>query len=117
MSKHIPLEKTITNNILKYLNGLPDCRARKIPGGMYGGGWPDIIAVIEGQAVFIEVKRPGLGKKSHPTPLQQAELDKWHEAGAIAFTATSVDDVVFYYCPPGGGGLRIVGDEPAKVGY
>jgi hypothetical protein len=94
MSKAPPLEKTITNQILKYLNGLPRCRARKIPGGTYGGGWPDIICVRSGRAVFIEVKRPKVGRL---TPLQEKELTLWHEAGAVCFVATSVDDVRGYF--------------------
>ena len=91
MTKHIPLEKTITNNILKYLNGLPDCRARKIPGGMYGGGWPDILCVYLGKAIFFEVKRPEVGRL---TDLQKKELESWREVRADAFVVTSVKEVL-----------------------
>ena len=91
MSKHIPLEKTITNNILKYLNGMDgEIRARKIPGGPYGGGWPDILCVVEGHAVFFEVKRPKVGKL---TDLQRDEMRKWQDAGAWCYVVKSVDDV------------------------
>jgi len=94
MTQSIPLEKTITNQILKYLNGLPNCRARKIPGGTYGGGWPDIICVRSGVAVFIEVKRPKVGRL---TALQEKEMVLWREAGAVCFVATSVDDVRVWF--------------------
>jgi hypothetical protein len=90
MTKAPPLEKTITNNILKYLNSLERCRARKIPGGMYGGGWPDIICVYRGRTIFFEVKRPKVGVL---TALQERELQAWREVGALAFVVTSVDDV------------------------
>ena len=88
-NKKPPLEKTITRNIVRYLNGLPACYARKIHGGRYASGFPDIICVREGIAIWIEVKRPG-GK---PTKLQLVELENWRSAGALAIVAYSLDDV------------------------
>jgi len=84
-----PLEKTITNNIIRYLNSLPACYARKVHSSRYASGFPDVICVREGIAIFIEVKRPG----NRPTPLQLSELERWREAGAITLVAYSVDDV------------------------
>ena len=92
MTKKPPLESTITKNILKYLNGLPRCYARKIPGTRYGGGWPDIICVRNSVPIFIEVKRPKPMYRD-PTELQQRELKSWAEAGAICWVVTSVDEV------------------------
>lgn len=82
-------EKTIVESILKYLNSLEGTRARKIHGGPYMAGWPDILCVRNGQAYFFEVKRPG-GK---PTKLQLYELGEWSRAGAKAAVVTGVDDV------------------------
>jgi hypothetical protein len=90
MSNHPPLEKTIVKNILKFLNSLPNTRAKKIPGTQYSSGWPDIISVTDGTVVFIEVKRPKVGRI---TPLQQAELAAWAGAGAVTMVATSVAEV------------------------
>lgn len=87
--KKIPLEKTITQSIIRYLNKLPCCYARKIHGSRYTAGFPDIICVREGMPVWIEVKRPG--KK--PTQLQVIELEKWRECGSLTMIAYSVDDV------------------------
>jgi hypothetical protein len=90
-----PLEKTITNSIIKWLNTLDGTRARKMPSGPYGSGWPDIICVHHGLAVFIEVKRPG----KVPTPLQWAELNSWSTAGAECFVTTSLEDFKSMFTP------------------
>jgi len=90
MAKTPPLEKTIVKNILAYLNDLPNTRARKIPGTQYSAGWPDIIAVTDGAVVFVEVKRPRIGRL---TDLQRVELDLWQRAGAHCFVSTSVDEL------------------------
>ena len=80
------LEKTITRNILKYLNSLPGCRALKRPSGLFQGGEPDITACRYGRRIEIEVKRPG-GKA---TPRQAATLEKWERAGAVVGVVHSV---------------------------
>jgi hypothetical protein len=58
---------------------------------MAEAGFSDLIAVLppHGQSVFIECKRPG--KK--PTATQIAFLSKMKDKGAIAFVATSIEDV------------------------
>jgi len=84
-------EKNIVNAILRWINAEEGCSARKTHGGAYGGaGWPDIVAVVRGTAVMLEVKRPD-GKGA--TDLQRAELARWHAAGAVCAVVRSVDDV------------------------
>ena len=85
----MPTEKSIVERILKYLNSLDGCRARKIHGSPYMSGWPDILAVKDGQAYFFEVKRPG----GRPTKLQLYELGEWMRVGAVVAVVTSVDEV------------------------
>ncbi len=83
-------ERAIVKAILAYLNGLPDCLARKRWGGGMGvAGDPDIDACIRGRSVQLEVKRPG-GK---PTALQTKRLEEWRKSGAVVATVTSVADV------------------------
>lgn len=82
-------EKTITNNILKYLRSLNQCHAVKVHQSQYGTGQADISGVIEGRAFQIEVKRPG----QKPTPLQLKCLREWAVGGAIVGICRSVDDV------------------------
>ena len=55
-------------------------------------GTPDIAGIVKaqnGRALFIEVKRPG----EHPTTEQSLRLNILRSEHAIAFWATSVDDV------------------------
>jgi hypothetical protein len=52
-------------------------------------GHPDIAGVYQGRALYIEVKQPG----KHPNEAQQAFIDALLDAGALAFVATSIDDV------------------------
>jgi hypothetical protein len=87
--KSPPLEKTITNNIIRFLNTLPRCYARKIHSSRYASGFPDILCVREGVPIFIEVKRPG----NTTTKLQDIELERGSSAGAITMVAYSVEDV------------------------
>ena len=55
-------------------------------------GVPDILAVISGRFVAIEVKAPG-GK---PSKLQLAQLKRIENAGGVAMVAESVDEVIAY---------------------
>jgi len=83
-------ENSIVKAILRYLNGLPECVARKRWGSAMGlAGDPDIDACIRGRSVQIEVKRPG-GK---PTPLQRRRLEEWRRAGAVVGVVDSVGQV------------------------
>lgn len=84
-----PLEKTIVASIMRWLKKQPDCHAEKRHGGMYGSaGRPDITGCVEGRRFEIEVKRPS-GKT---TKLQEIELAKWKQAGAITGVARSLSD-------------------------
>ena len=85
-------ESVITGNILKYLNGLVGCYARKVPGGFFSSGWPDIVGCYAGRAFLIEVKVPG----NTTTKLQDQELSRWGAAKARTLVAYSVDDVVTF---------------------
>jgi hypothetical protein len=85
-------ESTIVANIIRYLRALPDAWARKVHGGPYGTvGEPDIDACVAGRTVKIEVKRPGTERTL--TAMQARALEQWKRAGAVAFVATSVEQV------------------------
>ena len=85
----MPLEKTIKQKILKYLNGLPTCYARGKHSSPFSKGWPDVLGSLSGRTLAVEVKQPGKGA----TKLQEAEQVKWFKAGTIVGVVTSVDDV------------------------
>lgn len=89
MAKNVPLESTIVNSILRWLNKQPGVKAEKTHGGRYGkAGKPDITGCVRGQRFELEVKRPG-GK---PTKLQLKTLKEWEEAGSIAAVVYSLED-------------------------
>jgi hypothetical protein len=85
----MPLEKEIKQDILEYLNSLPQCYARGKHSSPFSKGWPDVQGCLNGRTLAFEVKQPG----NTATKLQEAELAKWFKAGAITGVVTSVDDV------------------------
>lgn len=83
-------EKTITNQILKYLKTEPECFAFKEHGGIYGvSGLPDIICCYKGKFMAFEIKTPQ-GKLSK---LQEITIKRINEAGGIAVKVTSLQEV------------------------
>ena len=83
-------EKTITNQILKYLKSEPECFAFKEHGGMYStAGIPDIICCYSGKFVAFEVKTL-TGKLSK---LQEITIKRINEAGGMAIKVTSLQEV------------------------
>lgn len=85
------LESTITNNIIKYLNGLEGCKAEKLMGNAFQRDMPDINGCWKGQMFKIEVKSPDHGNKATKGQLLQLKL--WSKVGAVCFVAYSVEDV------------------------
>ncbi len=83
-------EKTITNQILKYLKSLPECFAFKEHGGLYGtSGIPDIIVCYKGKFVTFEVKT----EKGKLSKLQEITIAKIQKANGMAFKVTSLEEV------------------------
>ena len=83
-------EKTITNQILKYLKSEPGCFAFKEHGGIYGvSGIPDVICCYKGKFVAFEVKTLQ-GKLSR---LQEIMIKRINNAGGMAFKVTSLQEV------------------------
>ena len=83
-------EKTITNQILKYLKNLPECFAFKEHGGLYNtSGIPDIIVCYSGKFVAFEVKT----EKGKLSKLQEITIEKIRNAKGMAFKVTSLEEV------------------------
>lgn len=74
-------EPAITDKIVKALNGVEECRAKKKHSGKFGGGDPDVSGCFRGHAFFIEVKK----LEGELTLLQADQLEKWRKAGALTF--------------------------------
>lgn len=88
----IPLEKTITNEILSWLKK-EGYWAVKIHGAAYQtAGLPDIISIDRrGRFVGLEVKRPIVGKV---TELQKRTLENINLGGGYAVVVRSVEDAM-----------------------
>jgi hypothetical protein len=61
---------------------------RKVHGGPYGAGWPDLIGCYRGLFLAIETKLPTT--RNTVTDLQRATLDDLRKAGAVAVVISSV---------------------------
>ena len=91
------LETTITKNILKYLNGLPNTYAFKIHGAGYGtNGVSAIMCCHEGRFVAMEVKVP---TRNRPTKMQKYFLKRINEAHGQGAVVTSILDVINILSP------------------
>lgn len=84
-------EKSVVNAILKYLNGLPRCRARKRWGKAHNTGEPDIYGCIDGLHFELEVKRPGGGQGL--SKIQKKILAEWRATGCLAEKVESLEEV------------------------
>ena len=83
MDKKI-LEKNVQRDCIKWLEGRGWIVTKM--GLNSQRGWPDLLALRNGQAVFIEVKRPG----GQLAPLQVEMAKRLHRA---CFVVLCVDDV------------------------
>ena len=90
MSKNAPLESSVVNGLIRWINKQPSCKARKTHGSQYQSGTPDIDGSWRGTKMAIEVKRPG---NNRVTALQQKELDEWAATGAIAGVVHSLEEL------------------------
>ncbi len=90
MSKREIGKNGIKNDILKY------CRSRggwwrAMPVSPYGNsGFPDILGVWDGYAIFIEAKTPD-GKTRPDQAITIAQITR--QGGGLAFVASSVEEV------------------------
>ena len=99
-------EKSITKQIMRYLDSLPDAWFFKTHGGGFGkSGLPDIIGHYRGQFYAFEIKRPKFGKLS---ALQARAIGEINVSGrksnlgySLAHVVTSRDDVEAILTIPG----------------
>lgn len=84
-------ETRIVRRIIETLEQWPRVWLFKVHGGPYqAAGIPDIIGVIDGRFVGIEVKAPG----KTATKLQELVIRRIQQAGGIAGVATSVEEAI-----------------------
>lgn len=83
-------ESSLQTAVLAYLNKLDFCRAYNLHGSAWSGsGRPDIIGCYRGSCFVIELKRPG----ELPSKIQEYELCKWRNTGAVTYYASCIDHV------------------------
>ena len=76
-------ETAITAKLVKKLNAIPRCFARKRHGGAFSSGDPDIQVCYKGLTILIEVKVL-VGELSE---LQAVMMQRWQDAGAVCILA------------------------------
>ena len=87
---HKGLEKTLVKKIAKWLKG-KDIWHFKVHGSpMQMAGVPDIIAVVCGRAIFIEVKTA----KGVVSKIQHHVMGKIHKAGAVVGVARCLEEAI-----------------------
>lgn len=87
-SRRAPLEKTIVNNVLATARRL-GWWAMKNHGSQYSvTGLPDVLAIKDGKAVWMEAKRPG----EEPTRIQEHRLRELAAAGCPVAVVRSAGD-------------------------
>ncbi len=67
--------------------GIRDARHNLVT--LAAAGTPDVLAIKDGWALFVEVKRPG----NKPTARQEAMMETLRSYGARCLVATSVEDL------------------------
>ena len=87
-------ELSIQDDIIDYINSLPQGRAENVSGNARQSGRADINACIKGLLFKIEVKteETRYGRKGATTK-QRLYLEKWARAGAVSCVVYSVEDV------------------------
>ncbi|MBI9082713.1 MAG: hypothetical protein JEZ11_03890 [Desulfobacterales bacterium] len=89
MAGNRQLETGITNKILKYLNSLEGCKARKRFAGPGKKGEPDITGAYRGLRLEIEVK----AGDNQPSKIQIARLKAWKDCGCLSMCVWSLEEV------------------------
>jgi len=87
-------EGKIQKKILDYLNGLDCCKAVKVMEANEAGT-PDIACCWRGRMVMLEVKQgqEHAIRSCERQPIQVVRICEWQDAGAIAATVWSVNQV------------------------
>lgn len=83
LEDQIPFEQWYQKRIMAAIRQLyPEAFVRKIAAGVYSErGFPDVLVIIDGLYIGLEIKRPFLGK---PTPLQLDTIKAIERAGGTA---------------------------------
>lgn len=91
MADSIPLERSITDKIMRWLRAQPECWCFKVAGSAgQQRGVPDIVCSWKGRFIALEVKRP---QKGCLTPLQAKTIENINARGGAAFVVHGLEEV------------------------
>lgn len=90
----MPIEKSITNNIIKSINSMPFAISEKIKGDATSSGKADINACYNSRSIRIEVKTPD--HKNKASKKQEHNLRKWLYAGSIVMVVYSEESFIYF---------------------
>lgn len=76
--------------VLKYLKSIPNSYVMKLSSS-FCSGYPDILFVYNGQAIFFELKTP----KGIISKIQFWTIEQLRKAGAIALVVRTLEEVKF----------------------
>jgi hypothetical protein len=100
MSKSGP-ETLLVDRIRKAIYAeWPDAWTLKVAGGRYQtGGIPDLIVVVKGRMIGLEVKKKGVSEseqhaRARATEIQLATIDKLRKAGAVAGVVLTIAEAL-----------------------
>lgn len=89
------LETNFQSTVLKYLNGLPDCKAENVSGNANQSGRPDINGCYKGRAFKLELKSSTTGYTT--SRKQKLELRRWANAGCVVGVIYSMTTLRFLF--------------------
>lgn len=102
MSPAVPLESQVQREIELAIGAMPgvlclrnnvgrmqDVRGRWVAYGL-GDGSPDLVCIVDGRCVGLEVKRPGVRAEPH----QARCHDRWRAFGAFVAVVTSAEEAL-----------------------
>ena len=90
MTPEARLTAAIVRRLRQYkLDGMPIWWMKIGGSALQKRGVPDLLIVLNGRAVFLEVKVPG----NNATPLQLRRLDEIRNAGGVAMVCRTVEEV------------------------
>jgi hypothetical protein len=87
------LEKSVLVRLKARIKAVPETELKKFRSDGNAGRDVDCLIVTHGQAIFFELKMPGMGEDA-AKPHQRAKLRRWAKAGAVVGCSDSVDEIM-----------------------
>jgi hypothetical protein len=93
LTQNTARESAVVDRIVAAIRRTPGSYVRKIHGGAFTAGLPDLVGCHRGRFFAVEVKRSG----QRPSKMQVMDLLKWRAAGGFAVWTESYDEFLFWW--------------------